>query len=1175
MSTASSSFVHLHQHTEYSLLDATVRIPELMKKAKACGSPAVALTDHGNLFGAIEFYKEAEAHGLRPIIGCEVYMAPGNRKDRDAASARDAAYHFLLLAQDDVGYRNLLHLVTEAHLTGFYYKPRIDRELLSRHHVGLIATSACLKGEVARNLLEGQPAKALDFVRFCKDLFEDRFYLEIQNHGIEAQRRVTPEIVSIAKEHGIKLVAANDVHYLEKDHAKAHDALICIGTASLLNDDKRKRYATPEFYYKTFEEMRAALGEFPEALKNTLEIAERCNVLIDFRTNRYPSFEPPHGKTREQYLRELADEGIQRCYGFDPHISNPTAEQKVIIDRLSHELRLMEKAGFLSYFLIVWDFIRYAKNKFIPVGPGRGSAAGSLVAYALGITNIDPLRYQLLFERFLNPERISPPDIDIDFCYNRRPEVIDYVRQKYGGQNVAQIITFGTMGAKAAVRDVGRVMGLAYGEVDRLAKMIPNQLKITLNDALVVSPDLKNAVKSSEVIAQLIDTAKTLEGLARQSSVHAAGVVICGEPLEHFVPLARDKNEAVVTQYPMEALDSLHLLKMDFLGLKTLTVIQDALDQIHKRRGVRLNPEQFPMDDVKTFELLNRADTTAIFQLESPGMRDLARKFGIVRIEDIFALIALFRPGPMDLIPEFIKRKNGQTPIHYDHPLLEAICKETYGMMIYQEQVMQAASALADFSLAEADILRRAMGKKKVEEMAAQRELFVKGCHKKNKIPKERAERIFDLLEKFAGYGFNKSHSAAYGLITYQTAYLKANYTVEFMAAVLSNELNDRDKAKIDINNCVEMGIQVLPPDVNESEALFTVLNDQQIRFGLAAVKNVGQAAVEAVLAERTQGGPFKDLFDFCARVESRLANKRVLESLIKCGAFDFTKLSRKQQFELLDQALSLGTSLQLDRARGQRGLFEDETPSSSHRETNTINGLVAEWRQNELLAFEKELLGFYVSGHPLTHYAPTLQLFELKSTSHLGELRDASETRLGGIITLFDRKLSKRDNRPWAVLEVEDLDGSVEVLVYADTYEKTHAFLGPEKAILLQGRLDRQDDKTRLIASDIMPLDDAPRRLTQAVHLLIPNTRFEVEHLEQLRDLLRSNSGLLPVFIGIEQAGGEVVYIRAGDEFNVNPGEDFLHRLRHMVGERAVSLKIAPLRSSSKIRNGKGGRPF
>ncbi|MDD2709993.1 MAG: DNA polymerase III subunit alpha [Verrucomicrobiae bacterium] len=1166
-----SSFVHLHQHTEYSLLDAAVRISDLVGKAKACGAPAVAMTDHGNLFGAIEFYQAAEANGLKPIIGCEMYMAPGSRLDKDAASARDAAYHFVLLAMDEQGYRNLLQLVTEGHLNGFYYKPRIDREILAKHHQGLIATSACLKGEAAMRIVEGQPQKAEEFIGFCKDLFGDRFYLEVQNHGIEEQQLVNRAFGELSRRFGVPLVATNDVHYLEKEHAPAHDALICIGTASLLSDEKRKRYPSQEFYYKNAQEMVAALGEFPEALKNTLAIAERCNLLIDFKTNRYPAAEPPSGKTRGEYFRQLVEEGVKRRYGFDPHIPNPAPEQKAVVDRLHHEFQVIEKQKFISYFLIVWDFIHHAREKGVPVGPGRGSAAGSLIAYALGITNLDPLRYALLFERFLNPERVSPPDIDIDFCYNRREEVIRYVRQKYGASNVAQIATFGTMGAKAVVRDVGRVMGLPYGDVDKLAKMIPNELKMTLDKALGANPELKQAVSSNPVFGELFATARTLEGLARQTSVHAAGVVICGEPLVHFVPLSRDKSEAVVTQYPMDALGKLNLLKMDFLGLKTLTVIQNALNQIEQRQGTQLKPDDFPLDDPKTFDLLNRAETTAVFQLESPGMRDLARRFGITRIEDIFALIALFRPGPMDLIPDFIKRKNGQVPIEYDHPLLEPICKETYGMMIYQEQVMQATTALAGFSLGQADLLRRAMGKKKVEEMAAQRVKFVEGCHKTNKIPASQAQKIFDLLEKFAGYGFNKSHSAAYGFITYQTAYLKANYTVEYMAAALSNELNDRDKAREYIAECHNLGIEVLPPDVNESGALFTVVGDKQIRFGLAAVKNVGEAAVEAVLAERKKNGQFKTLFDFCERVEGRHCNKRILESLIKSGAFDFSRQPRKLLFESLEGALSRGASLQIDRARGQGALFAMEEPAVEAKEVKAESGAAAanEWHQNELLAFEKELLGFYVSGHPLSHYAPTLSLFELKPTTQLREVEDRTDVRLGGIISVLEKKFSKKDNRPWVVMEVEDLEGTMEVLVYPEAYERAKACLEAERAVLVQGRVEKDEENIKVVASEVFPLEEAARRLGQVVYIHLPNTRFEAEHLEQLRDLLLTRPGLMPVYLCIEQADGEQVCIRTAPEFGINPTDSLLQKIGHLVGEKSVVLKVAPIKPSRPLNRG------
>jgi DNA polymerase-3 subunit alpha len=1147
-----ATFVHLHQHTEFSLLDSTVRVSELMQKARSFGIPAAAMTDHGNLYGAIPFYREATKAGIKPIIGCEVYMAPGSRKDKDAASARDASYHFLLLAKDERGYQTLLKLVTEAHLTGFYYKPRIDRELLSSHHEGLIATSACLKGEVAQNLLNNQKDKALNFVDYCRQLFDKDFYLEIQDHGLDLQKRANREIVALSRETGVPLVATNDVHYLEKSHAASHDALICIGTGRLLADEERMRYGTDEFYYKSPQEMAEIFREFPDAIKRTVQIAEQCNLLIDFGKNRYPEFEPPAGKTREDFFQELCAAGMLKRYGIDMRKSGHGPEEKMLIDRYKLEYQVIKKTGFLSYFLIVWDFIHYAKSRKIPVGPGRGSGAGSIIAYLLEITDCDPIRYNLLFERFLNPERISAPDFDIDFCYNRRPEVIEYVRNKYGDHNVAQIITFGTMGAKAVVRDVARVMSFSYGEADRLAKMIPNDLKITLDKALKLSPDLKKAVDADPRVQELMVHAQNLEGLARQASVHAAGVVICGEPLFHFVPLTRGKDNEIVTQYSMEPLGDLGLLKMDFLGLKTLTVVDDALKIIEKTRGIRLEAHQIPLDDKKTFDLLNRGDTIAVFQLESGGMRDLCRKFGVHTIDDIFALIALYRPGPMDLIPDYIRRKSGNTPIEYEHKLLEEVCKDTYGIMIYQEQVMQAASLLAGFSLGAADILRRAMGKKKPEEMAKQREIFIKGCHSTNNIAKAKAEKIFNLLEKFAGYGFNKSHSAAYGLITYQTAFLKANHPVEYMAAVMSNDLGNQDKITIFINESREMEIEVLPPDVNESDVGFTVIDEHRIRFGLAAVKNVGEGAVVAILSER-KNQPFKSLMDFCTRLDSRIANKKLLESLIKCGAFDFTGEPRARLFAQLDEVMGIASSAQKERAVGQGALFGDSlnTPVSRRSQSATV-----EWPQNQLLAFEKELLGFYVTGHPLTQFADILERYELKSTGHLNELPDGEMTRIGGIINKFRKSVTKRDQREMCSFEIEDLEGSAEVVVYPDSYQSSKQFCHDERAVFVLGRIDKRDEKPKLIASDILPLEKVPERFTQALHLRLPAS-IAPEQLQAARQILREYPGRCPVLLCISYPNGELVYMDTEDSCQVNPSGELLHKLKHLFGEDSIFLKI------------------
>ncbi|MFZ4694496.1 MAG: DNA polymerase III subunit alpha [Verrucomicrobiia bacterium] len=1164
-----SSFVHLHQHTEYSLLDATVRISSLMEKAKKCGAPAVALTDHGNLFGAIEFYRAAKDAGIKPVLGCEVYMAPGKRADKDAASARDAAYHFLLLAENDHGWRNLIKLVTEAHLTGFYYKPRIDRELLAAHHHGLIATSACLKGEAAQNILDRKPEKGLEFVRWCKEIFGDRFYLEVQNHGIEEQRVVNRVFAEWSRKEGIPLVATNDVHYLEKEEARAHDFFICIGTASMVSDEKRKRYAGSEFYYKSPQEMEAALGEFPEALKNTLAIAERCNLHIDFKTNRYPAFTPPGEVRAETHLRHLVREGVQRRYSFDLQGKDLDKDRVALAKRVEHELHVIEKQGYVSYFLIVSDFIHHARGKGIPVGPGRGSAAGSIVSYALGITSLDPIRYGLLFERFLNPERVSPPDIDVDFSDNRRDEVIAYVRKKYGESSVAQISTFGTLGAKAVVRDVARVMGLSYADGDRLAKLIPQVLEMTLEKAYQEHADFKAAVEASDDMSDLYRMARQLEGLVRHRGIHAAGVLIANEPLDHVVPLTRDeKGGTAVSQYAMDALKKLNLLKMDFLGLKTLTVIQDAVAEIERRHKIKVDLDALPLDDAKTFDLLNRADTTAIFQLESPGMRGMARQFAISSVDDIIALIALYRPGPMALIPTYIKRKNGQAKVEYDHPALEPFCKETFGMMIYQEQVMQAASALAGYSLGQADILRKAMGDKKKEEMAAQRKQFVEGCSKKHKMKQDQADRIFDLLEKFAGYGFNKSHSAAYAILCYQTAWLKANHTVEFMAAALSNELGDKDKANTYIANCREMGIEVLPPDVNESAPLFSVVSDKEIRFGLTAVKNVGEGAVEQIIAERKKSGPFKGIFDFCRRLDPRLVNKRVLESLVKCGAFDFAKLSRKHNFALIDRALSLGASIQRDREAGQGGLFGDDPGGAAGGDE--VGAPVPEWHQNELLRFEKELLGFYVSGHPLSRHAEVLKLMELVPLSQLGAMEDRSEVRVGGIISSFEKKVSKQSGKPWAAVVLEDLEGTAEISIYSEALERVGRHLVTEKAVLVLLRLDKRDEQPRYIVSDIFPLEDAVRRFARGLHIHAPANDTGLRELERAKEVLVKHRGETPVYVRLDRGEEGEVYVQAGGEMSVAVSVELLHELCRELGDRTAHVRFAlPEPTRPPRRNG------
>ncbi|HVM59266.1 MAG TPA: DNA polymerase III subunit alpha [Verrucomicrobiae bacterium] len=1149
-----SDFVHLHLHTEYSLLDGACRIADVVDKAHACNMPAVAMTDHGNMFGAVEFYKTAQEKGLKPIIGCEAYIAPGSRLDKKSTNARDAAYHLILLAKDDLGYKNLVKLISEAHLHGFYYKPRIDKEILARHSKGLIGLTSCLKGEVPNKIKEDQLDLAKTALDEYRQIFEPGdFYVELQNHGIEEQRTVNRTLIEWANEFQLPLVATNDVHYVERQHWEAHDCMICLQTQSLLSDEKRMRYVSEQFYLRTPQEMHALFAEVPEALRNTLAVAEKCNLLMEFGKLRFPVYEPPAGFTREQYLRHLCEQGLRDRYGID--WKNPkNAHEKLIVDRVEYELKIMEKTGFVSYFLIVWDFVHFARSHNIPVGPGRGSAAGSVVAYILKITDIDPLRYNLLFERFLNPERISPPDIDMDFCYNRRGEVIDYVRKKYGDDHVAQIITFGTLGAKMVVRDVGRVMGLSYGDCDRIAKMIPPDIGMTLKKALEISPELKTAYQTESTVKRVIDYGFTLEGLSRNASTHAAGVVIGAEPLDSIVPLTTGTNSnEVVTQYSMNPLGDLGLLKMDFLGLKTLTVIKDALDMIEETTGTRLDIDAIPMGDKKTFEMLAKANTIGVFQLESQGMRDLCRRIGVDSIDVIIALIALFRPGPMNMLDDYVNRKHGKVKVEYDHPLLEPILKETFGVFVYQEQVMQAANVLAGYSLGGADVLRRAMGKKKPEEMEKQRDIFIKGCHEKNKIPRSKANHIFDTLAKFAGYGFNKSHSAAYGVVSYQTAWLKANYPVEYMAAVLSNELANTDKIQLFINECKRMAIEVQAPDVNESAVRFSV-RDGKIRFGLAAIKNVGEIAVQNIIQVRDAGGRFRSFEDFCTRVDLRTVNRKVLECLVKCGAFDSLGEPRAQVFAAIEYQMNRAASLQRDRERGQTALFDVEPVNARRNATGQAPSV--EWSQSEMLAFEKELLGFYVTGHPLTQYADVLRRYELASSGQLEQLQDGQMTRLGGIISKLTPKTTKQ-GKPMAILTMEDLDGSVEVLVFPESYARFAANLKADAAIFVCGKANLREDKPKITAEQIIPLDDVPRKFTKAVHIRLSAGTTEGSTLTRVHDVIRAHTGNVPVLFCFIYPDGKLVFLEAHEHFSVAPTQQFVRDVEAILGEDSVWLKV------------------
>ena len=1137
------SFVHLHLHTEYSLLDGAVRMKELMKKAVEFGMPAVAVTDHGNLFGAIEFYQEATSAGIKPIIGCEAYVAPRSHKEK-ASSMREAAYHFTLLAQNDAGYRNLVKLISTAHLDGFHYRPRIDKELLEQHKEGLIGLSGCLAGEVNSAIQSNNLDKAKQAAGEYRDILgAENFFMELHDHGMEEQRQCNRVLPKIAKDLGVGLVAANDVHFLRPEDHGAHDVMLCIGMQKMVDDQTRMRYA-PGLYFKSPAEMRELFKDFPEAISNTLAIGERCNVSIEFGKSKYPEYPVPEGQTREAYLRDLCYKGLAERYGERAKID------KELRERLAYELGVLEKTGFVSYILIVWDFIHFAKGRGIPVGPGRGSAAGSLIAYVLGITDIDPLQFGLIFERFLNPDRVSPPDIDVDFCEARRGEVLEYVRQKYGDRRVAQIITFGKLKAKSVVRDVGRVMGLPYAAADRIARMIPNELNITLDSAAEKNSELKRAIATEPQTKQLFEYAKTLEGLSRNAGVHAAGVVIADRDLSDYIPLCRDvKGNDVISQYPMGPLNDLGLLKMDFLGLKTLTVIEDTLALIHKRQP-EFSMKKIPLDAKAAFDLYNRGETIGLFQMESGGMTNLSKQFEVKKLDDIIALIALYRPGPMELIPEYVKAKKGITPIKYLHPLLEEICADTYGVMIYQEQVMAAASKLAGYSLAQADLLRRAMGKKDKRTMAKERSNFIEGCARTNKITEKKANAIFDLLEKFAGYGFNKSHSAAYGVISYQTAYLKSHYPVEFMAGLLSNEINNTDKISVFVGECKRMGIAILPPDIDKSALKFTPEEHDgkmAIRYGLAAIKNVGEAAMQLSIEERERAGDYISLDDFCGRIGTRIANRKMLESLIKAGAFDFIGRDRAELYACIDESLACAAAAHRDRTAGQVSLFDDEMHAATTRQR-----AVTPWTDHEKLSYEKELLGFYVSGHPLDAYVDLFAAKNYQPISGLGDLEDRSQFRTAGAIAQVDKKFTRKEGKPFAVIWIEDLTGTIEVVVWNDVYVTVSEILAPGRVIEIRGTVDTRGDSLRATAQKVKLVtreksngsngDD--KNVREAVVLLQFSPATTSEELREVRELLASSPGHRPVQLLFDRPTGDPLRVDAGSDLRVDLTRDLEEKL-------------------------------
>lgn len=1135
---SNQNFVHLHCHTEYSLLDGAARIKELVRRAADLKMPAVAITDHGSMFGVVDFYREALKADVKPIIGCEVYVAPRSRFQKEP-KLDDHQYHLVLLAENQAGYRNLMRIVSAGYLEGFYYKPRVDRELLAENAGGLIALSGCLGGEIPALLVRGEREAAAGIAGEYRDIFgPDNFYLELQDHRLPEQPGVNRELCSIAGRTGIGLVATNDVHYLQRGDAAVHDVLLCIQTAKTVHDTDRMKFETDEFYFKSAPEMAALFGEHPAAIQNTLRIAERCGVHFEFDRLFLPAYEVPGGREPAAYLEELCRKGLRERY-------SEITEQ--LERRLAYELKIINQMGYADYFLIVWDFIRYARSDGVLVGPGRGSAAGSLVAYCLRITDIDPMGNALLFERFLNPERISMPDIDIDFADDKRDRILSYVAGKYGAERVAQIITFGTMAARGAVRDVGRALAFPYGEVDRVAKMIPNEIGMTISRALEQSRELKEIYHEEERYRRLLDTSRAVEGLPRHASTHAAGVVISREPLVNHVPLLKTNDQTVVTQFPMGTLEQLGLLKMDFLGLKTLTVIEETLAHVRRRQGREIVLEKIPLDDEGTYRLLSQGETTGVFQLESEGMRSVLRELVPNKFADIVAVVALYRPGPMEQIPVFINSKHGREPIHYPHPVLESILKETYGVIVYQEQIMEIAATMAGFSLAQADLLRRAIGKKKKQILDEQQEIFVRGCLEKG-YPRKLAREVYDLILKFASYGFNKSHAAAYALIAYQTAYLKANYPVEFMAALMTGYCGNSDKVALYIEDCRRQDIEVLPPDINESEINFTVVSDRRIRFGLAAVKNVGAGAIESILEARLDK-PFVSMRDYTARVDGRLCNRKAVESLIKCGAFDRLGGHRAQYLACMEESIAGGQVMQRERQNGQMTMFALMDRESKEELIRDRLPDIEEFSDKERLALEKEILGFYISGHPLEEYRPLLERMPgLTPCASLKEPGDQGIARVAGIVT-GARFIYTKKGRPMAFVRLEDLSGSVEVIVFSDLCEKCGGMFQEDSLLLVKGKIDlKEDEEAKLIAESAVPL---PRETKQLFLKITESADRAV--LAKLRKILRSSKGKLPVYLYFER---EKKTLLLDENYRASGERVFLAQLEQLLGPDSVRLK-------------------
>jgi len=1165
-----ADFVHLHLHTEYSLLDGACRIGEVLDQVEQLKMPAVAVTEHGNLFSAINFHDQARKRGITPIIGCEVYVANGSRFSKNG-SPRETNNHLVLLATNSDGFHNLIKLVSAGYTEGFYYKPRIDKDLLGQHAKGLVGLSSCLKGEVATHLRCEQERKAVEAAATFRDILGERnFFLEMQYQGLDDQRIVNKGLQPIATELGLPLVCTNDVHYLRQADHHPHDILLCIGTGKNVKDAERLRYHGDQFYLKSPEEMAAIFSDFPEALRNTVEISERCDLDLSDQTHHLPRFDVPDPYTLDEYFAHVVREGFERRLLRLKELASSGVIRFGVDDyerRLSYEIDMIQRMGYAGYFLIVWDFISYAREQGIPVGPGRGSAAGSLVAYCLQITDVDPLEFDLIFERFLNPERVSLPDIDIDFCERRRGEVIEYVTRKYGRENVAQIITFGTMKARAVVRDVGRTLGLSYAEVDRVAKQIPPTLDMTLDRALAENPALNDMRQRDENVKELLEVARRLEGVTRHASVHAAGVVIAPKPLTEYAPLYKTQREEITTQWPMKDVERIGLLKMDFLGLSTLTLLHDALDHIAETTGTKVAFETIPLDDTKTYQLFSQGQTLGVFQFESSGMREVLRKAKPKRFGDLIALNALYRPGPLrgGVIDDFIARKHGKVDITYEVPQLEPILRDTYGVIAYQEQVMRIASDLAGFTMGEADVLRKAMGKKDASVMQGQRERFVKGAVERG-IPKRKAIKIFDLMEYFAGYGFNRSHATTYALLAYHTAYLKANYPAHFMASLLTIESQNTDKLALYLGECRDLGINIRPPDLNQSDLQFTVTSDG-LRFGLAAVKNVGQSAIASLLGVRRELGRLMSLNKLCEEVDLRLVNKRVLESLVKAGAldsfldgFDGTGndsamplgSGRARLLSAIDSAIEHGSRRQRDRDQGQPELFSESDADGRAGEAMHLPEATP-WTEDTQLAFEKDALGLYLSGHPIDRFGEDLNRAGVKRIEDLD--KSEGSVAVGGIISQY-RRLNTRKGDPMAVITLDDRAGNLEAVVFPKSYRKYGPLIETDRLVVVRGKFERDDESTRLLVTEIHPIEKVVGNVarTMTIHLSAPPA--DRATLEALSEVLCRYQGSVPVSLEIElRKQVPAIKMRAAlSQTRVRPSEELIEEIEVVCGKGAVS---------------------